>query len=120
MSTHTQKKYLLCRLKHKIKIKLSLQSKKKKKMKYLNISSTNHDTIHLFEGDLSGFWHFILNKSKTFVFVGDWVPRQSHTFNWSERQKRLLDDVFFDFIVDTSNVYSENKLIEFGTLTFFG
>lgn len=41
---------------------------------YLDVSATNHDTVHLLQSELCGLGDLVLNEGKALVFIGDRVP----------------------------------------------
>lgn len=41
---------------------------------YLDVSATNHDTVHLLQGQLCSLGDLVLNEGKALVFIGDRVP----------------------------------------------
>lgn len=64
---------------------------------YLYVSSADHNAVHLLQGELRGFWDFILDKGETFVLLRHWIPRHVYGFDRAEGQKRLPDCVLFQF-----------------------
>ena len=73
---------------------------------YLDIPSTDHDAIHLFQGKLRRLRHFVFNKGKTFVLLGYGIPRHVNTLDGAKGQECLSDGVFFQLKADASHIYS--------------
>lgn len=71
----------------------------------LDVSSANHNAVHLLQSKMGGFWNFVFDERKTLMFLSDRVPRHVDRFDWAERQERLSDSVLFQFEADAANVH---------------
>lgn len=89
---------------------------------YLDVSATNHDTVHLLQSELCGLGDLVLNEGKALVFISDRVPWKVDTLNWTEGNKGLLYCVLLNLKVYTSNIYPAAKNLknpEYSKLKFF-
>lgn len=76
---------------------------------YLDVSASDHDTVHLLQGELSGLGDLVLDEGKALVFVGDRVPWKVYTLYRTKGNKGLLYCVLLNLKVYTSNVYPATK-----------
>lgn len=72
---------------------------------YLDVSTTNHNTVHLLHSEGGCFWDIVLHEGKALVLVGDAIPRERYALDGPKRLERLLYCVFFDLKVYTADIY---------------
>lgn len=71
---------------------------------YLDVSPTNHDTVHLLQSELCGLGNLVFNEGKALVFIGDWVPREVDTLYGTKGNKCLFYCVLFNLKVNTAYI----------------
>ena len=71
---------------------------------YLDVSPTNHDTVHLLQSELCGLGNLVFNEGKALVFVCDWVPREVDTLYGTKGNKCLFYCVLFNLKVNTAYI----------------
>lgn len=76
---------------------------------YLDVSATNHDAVHLLQGQLCSLRDLVLDEGEALVFIGDRVPWKVYTLYWTKGNKGLLYRVLLNLKVYTSNIYPAAK-----------
>jgi len=75
----------------------------------LQITTTQHDIVHLFHCQERCLRNLVLNEGVSLVFVCQMVIAETDVLHRAERQKSLFDRVFSDIKVYAADVDPANK-----------
>ena len=76
--------------------------------RYLDVSSAEHNVIHLINGKKGRFWNIILNESESFVLICEMIKRQVDALHRAKRQECLFHGVLADVEVYAADVDPTN------------